>query len=97
MRVGNSACKSFARRNAFGHFMPISGALKNAFPEWSFSGDHLAAYHGRYGLLLIVTIGLDDTVIVDSSDVLMICKTDQAQKVRDVVDHLKKHSQENYL
>ena len=46
---------------------------------------------------LIVTIGLDDTVVVDSGDVLLICKSDQAQKVRDVVEHLKKHRQEKYL
>ena len=46
---------------------------------------------------LIVTIGVDDFVIVDAEDVLMICKTDQAQKVRDVVEHLKKHKQEKYL
>ncbi|HUI89092.1 MAG TPA: mannose-1-phosphate guanylyltransferase [Anaerolineales bacterium] len=46
---------------------------------------------------LIVTIGLDDTVVVDSGDVLLICKADQAQKVRDVVEHLKKHRQDKYL
>jgi mannose-1-phosphate guanylyltransferase len=46
---------------------------------------------------LIVTIGLDDMVVVDADDVLMICKTDQSQKVRDVVEHLKKHNQEKYL
>ncbi len=46
---------------------------------------------------LVVTIGLDDMVIVDAGDVLMICKTDQSQKVHDVVEHLKKHHQENYL
>jgi len=46
---------------------------------------------------LIVTIGLDDTVVVDSGDVLLICKADQAQKVREVVEHLKKHRQEKYL
>jgi mannose-1-phosphate guanylyltransferase len=46
---------------------------------------------------LIVTIGLDDMVIVDAGDVLMICKVDQSQKVRDVVEHLKKHRQEKYL
>ena len=46
---------------------------------------------------LIVTIGLDVVVVVDAGDVLMVCKTDQAQKVRDVVDHLKKHNQEKYL
>ena len=46
---------------------------------------------------LIVTIGVDDMVIVDGGDVLMVCKTDQAQKVRDVVEHLRKHRQEKYL
>jgi len=38
---------------------------------------------------LIVTIGVDDLVIVDSGDVLLICKKDQAQKVRQVVGQLK--------
>jgi len=46
---------------------------------------------------LVVTIGLDDIVVVDAGDVLMICKVDQSQKVRDVVEHLKKHHQEKYL
>ena len=46
---------------------------------------------------LVVTIGLDDIVIVDAGDVLMICKVDQSQKVRDVVEHLKKNQQEKYL
>lgn len=46
---------------------------------------------------LIVTIGMDDTVIVDAGDVLLVCKADQAQKVREVVEHLTKHRQEKYL
>jgi len=46
---------------------------------------------------LVVTIGVDDMVVVDAEDVLMICKSDQAQKVRNVVAHLKKHHQERYL
>jgi mannose-1-phosphate guanylyltransferase len=46
---------------------------------------------------LVVTIGLDDVVIVDAGDVLMVCQVDQAQKVKDVVEHLKKHHQEKYL
>ena len=58
---------------------------------------HNTLVYGNNNDRLIVTIGLDDTVIVDSGDVLMICKTDQSQKVRDVVEHLKKHNQENYL
>ncbi|HEY5730426.1 MAG TPA: mannose-1-phosphate guanylyltransferase [Anaerolineales bacterium] len=46
---------------------------------------------------LIVTIGMDDVVVVDAGDVLMVCKTDQSQKVRDVVEHLKRHNQEKFL
>lgn len=58
---------------------------------------HNTLVYGKSDEKLIVTIGLDDVVIVDAGDVLMVCKTDQAQKVRDVVDHLKKHNQEKYL
>ena len=46
---------------------------------------------------LVVTIGVDDMVVVDTGDAILICKTDQAQKVKDVVEHLKKHRQEKYL
>ena len=46
---------------------------------------------------LVVTIGVDDMVVVDTGDVLLICKTDQSQKVKDVVEHLRKHRQEKYL
>jgi mannose-1-phosphate guanylyltransferase len=58
---------------------------------------HNTLIYGNSNDRLIVTIGLDDTVIVDSGDVILICKTDQSQRVRDVVEHLKKHNQENYL
>lgn len=46
---------------------------------------------------LVVTIGMDNVVIVDTGDVLMVCKSDQAQKVKQVVSHLKKHHQDKYL
>lgn len=67
------------------------------------SGQHLALdtnntlIYSKDDERLVVTIGLDDMVIVDAGDVLMICKVDQSQKVRDVVEHLKKHRQEKYL
>jgi mannose-1-phosphate guanylyltransferase len=38
---------------------------------------------------LIVTIGVEDLVIVDTGDVLLVCKKDHAQKVRQAVDQLK--------
>lgn len=46
---------------------------------------------------LVVTIGMDDVVVVETNDVLLICKTDQSQKVKEVVAHLNKHNQQNYL
>lgn len=38
---------------------------------------------------LIVTIGLQDLVIVDTGDALLISRKDQVQKVRQIVTHLK--------
>lgn len=46
---------------------------------------------------LIVTIGVDDMVIIDTGDALLVCKTDQSQKVKEVVEHLKKHRQDKFL
>lgn len=66
-------------------------------------GQHLALdthntlVYGGNNQRLVVTIGLDDMVVVDTDDALMICKVDQSQKVKDVVEHLKKHNQEKYL
>lgn len=37
---------------------------------------------------LIVTIGVEDLVVVDTDDVLLVCRKDQAQKVREIVDKL---------
>ena len=43
---------------------------------------------------LIVTIGIDNLIVVDTGDVLLVCRKDQAQKVRHVVEQLKKTGQE---
>lgn len=45
---------------------------------------------------LIVTIGVDDLVLVDTGDVLLVCKKDQAQRVRQIVNQLKQTGQ-HYL
>lgn len=39
---------------------------------------------------LIVTIGVKDLVVVDTGDVVLICRVDQAQKVRQIVRKLEK-------
>jgi mannose-1-phosphate guanylyltransferase len=38
---------------------------------------------------MVVTIGIEDLVIVDSQDALLICRRDRAQDVKDVVQRLK--------
>jgi mannose-1-phosphate guanylyltransferase len=58
---------------------------------------HNTLIYGEGAERLIVTIGMDDVVVVDTGDVLLICKSDQSQQVREVVAHLKKHRQERYL
>jgi mannose-1-phosphate guanylyltransferase len=45
---------------------------------------------------LVVTIGVDDLVVVDTEDVVLVCRKDQAQKVRQVVKQLKEKN-ERYL
>lgn len=67
------------------------------------NGQHLALEthntlvfgHGKERV--IATIGIDDIVVVDMPDALLICKIDQAQQVKAVVSHLKKHHQERHL
>lgn len=58
---------------------------------------HNTLVYGGGSERLVVTIGVDDTVIVDTPDILLVCKTDQSQKVKEIVEHLKKHGQEKFL
>lgn len=46
---------------------------------------------------LIVTIGVEDLVVVDTGDVLLVCRKDQAQKVRQVVNQLKESNHQSYV
>jgi mannose-1-phosphate guanylyltransferase len=43
---------------------------------------------------LIVTIGVNDLIVVDTGDVLLVCRKDQAQRVRQVVNQLRENGQE---
>jgi mannose-1-phosphate guanylyltransferase len=45
---------------------------------------------------LIVTIGVENLVVVDTGDVLLVCSKEQAQRVRQVVNQLKQ-SGKDYL
>ena len=46
---------------------------------------------------LVVTIGVDDLIVVDTDDVLLICRRDRAQEVRTAVNQLKENSREELL
>jgi mannose-1-phosphate guanylyltransferase len=68
-----------------------------------FSGNHLAVdthsslVYGNHDGRLVVTIGVDDLIIVDAGNVLLVCKKDHAQQVRQAVIHLQKTGQKQYL
>ncbi|MGE5252098.1 MAG: mannose-1-phosphate guanylyltransferase [Bacteroidota bacterium] len=68
-----------------------------------FAGQHIgedthnSLVYGNRGERVIVTIGVDDLIIVDGGDVLLVCHKDQAQKVRKVVDKLRVLEMEQYL
>jgi mannose-1-phosphate guanylyltransferase len=46
---------------------------------------------------LVVTIGVDDLIIIDSGDALLVCHRDQAQQVRQAIENLKKTKRNRYL
>ena len=39
---------------------------------------------------LVVTVGVDDLIIIDNRDALLVCKKDKSQKVKEVVEELKR-------
>ncbi|MEO6351328.1 MAG: sugar phosphate nucleotidyltransferase [Candidatus Limnocylindrales bacterium] len=46
---------------------------------------------------LVVTIGLRDTIVVDTPDVVLVCASDRAQDVRTIVDRLAQAKETDYL
>ena len=68
-----------------------------------YAGEHIAEdthsslVYGNRSDRLVVTIGVDNLIIVDSGDVLLVCHKDQAQKVRKIVEDLKNSKREKYI
>jgi mannose-1-phosphate guanylyltransferase len=46
---------------------------------------------------LVVTIGVEDLVVVDTGDVLLLCSREKAQDVRKVIKELKRNKLDDYL
>ena len=65
------------------------------------SGNHLdrdshrVLVHG--GDRLIVTVGLEDLIIVDTPDALLVCHRDRAEEIKPVLDEIARTAGERYL
>ena len=65
------------------------------------SGNHLdrdshrVLVHG--GDRLIVTVGLEDLIIVDTPDALLVCARDRAEEIKPVLDEIARTAGERYL
>ena len=46
---------------------------------------------------LVAMIGVEDLIVVDTPDALMICKRQDAQKVRQFVEMLRERGETDYL
>jgi mannose-1-phosphate guanylyltransferase len=46
---------------------------------------------------LIVTIGVNNLILVDTNDALLVCSREQAQQVKQIVEQLKKNNRVEYL
>jgi mannose-1-phosphate guanylyltransferase len=46
---------------------------------------------------LIATVGLSDMIVVDTDDIVLVCHKEDAQKVKHLVEELKKSQLEKYL
>jgi mannose-1-phosphate guanylyltransferase len=56
---------------------------------------HRVLVHG--GDRLIVTVGLEDLIIVDTPDALLVCHRDRAEEIKPVLDEIGRTAGERYL
>lgn len=58
-------------------------------------GSHRILVHG--GDRLVVTVGLEDLIIVDTPDALLVCHRDRAEEIKPVLDEIARTAGERYL
>jgi len=58
-------------------------------------GSHNILVHG--GERLVVTVGLDDVIIVDTPDALLVCHRDRAEEIKPVLDEISQTAGDRYL
>lgn len=85
-----------------GHWRALKEHLQDGAEENIVIGQH-AGINTKNCLIinksdrLIATVGIDGFVIVDTGDALLICPEDQAQELRQLIDHLKENDELNDL
>ena len=58
-------------------------------------GSHNVLVHG--GERLVVTVGLEDVIIVDTPDALLVCHRDRAEEIKPVLDEIARTAGDRYL
>lgn len=58
-------------------------------------GSHRVLVHG--GDRLVVTVGLEDVIIVDTPDALLVCHRDRAEEIKPVLDEIGRTAGDRYL
>ena len=58
-------------------------------------GSHRVLVHG--GERLVVTVGLEDLIIVDTPDALLVCHRDRAEEIKPVLDEIARTAGDRYL
>jgi mannose-1-phosphate guanylyltransferase len=58
-------------------------------------GSHNVLVHG--GERLVVTVGLNDVIIVDTPDALLVCSRDRAEEIKPVLEEIARTAGDRYL
>ena len=58
-------------------------------------GSHRVLVQG--GDRLVVTVGLNDVIIVDTPDALLVCASDHAEEIKQVLDEITAATGDRYL
>ena len=76
--------------------------LKNNFgSEIVSKGNHISIDDSNVLVMaekkLIATVGMKDTVIIDTADAMLVCSADASQKVKELIEKLKNEGKHLYL
>jgi mannose-1-phosphate guanylyltransferase len=77
--------------------------MEKDYLENAVAGDHVIVFDATRNVVnvndekLVVIQGLDDYIVADTRDVLLICKKDKEQEIKDYVAEVKRNKGEKYL